>query len=233
VAQQAELRAEQALAVERENAASAERAHETARLVADATFKPAAMAAKAVADVTRVAASGAETGQRAQVQASALSNMFLWPWTSMMPNAPRSGTAAAARGPAAMEEVIPLGEEVLEVGKRTESRGTASIRRFVVETPVERQVTLVSERVVIERRRPVSDQVTGEVLTDVSIEVIETEEVPMVSKRTRVREEIVVRMERSQRVETVKEIVRRDEVEVQQPGRKRGSPQLRAVATQE
>jgi stress response protein YsnF len=233
LAQQAELRAEQALAVERENAASAERAHETARLVADATFKPAAMAAKAVADVTRVAASGAETGQRAQVQASALSNMFLWPWTSMMPNAPRSGTAAAARGPAAMEEVIPLGEEVLEVGKRTESRGTASIRRFVVETPVERQVTLVSERVVIERRRPVSDQVTGEVLTDVSIEVIETEEVPMVSKRTRVREEIVVRMERSQRVETVKEIVRRDEVEVQQPGRKRGSPQLRAVATQE
>jgi stress response protein YsnF len=191
------------------------------------------MAAKAVADVTRVAASGAETGQRAQVQASALSNMFLWPWTSMMPNAPRSGTAAAARGPAAMEEVIPLGEEVLEVGKRTESRGTASIRRFVVETPVERQVTLVSERVVIERRRPVNDQVTGEVLTDVSIEVIETEEVPMVSKRTRVREEIVVRMERSQRVETVKEIVRRDEVEVQQPGRKRGSPQLRAVATQE
>jgi hypothetical protein len=40
-----------------------------------------------------------------------------------------------------MEEVIPLGEEVLEVSKRTESRGTARIRRYVVETPVEQQVT--------------------------------------------------------------------------------------------
>jgi stress response protein YsnF len=129
--------------------------------------------------------------------------------------------------------VIPLGEEVLEVGKRTENRGTASIRRFVVETPVEHQVTLLSEKVVVERRRPVSDKVTGEVLTDVTIEVIETEEVPTVEKRTRVREEVVVRMERSQRVETVRESVRRDEVEVRQPGRKRGTPQLRAVATED
>ena len=36
-----------------------------------------------------------------------------------------------------MEEVIPLGEEVLEVSKRTENRGTARIHRYVVETPVE------------------------------------------------------------------------------------------------
>ena len=77
---------------------------------------------------------------------------------------------------------------------------------------------------------PASDQVTGEVLTDVAIEVIETEEVPTVVKRLRVREEVVVRMERTQRVETVKETLRRDEVEVQQPGRKRGSPQPRPVA---
>jgi len=38
-------------------------------------------------------------------------------------------------------------------------------------------------------------------------------------------------MERSERVETVKETVRREEVEIRQPGRKRGSPQLRAVTT--
>jgi hypothetical protein len=227
--EEAEFVAQQAEAVEREKAATEEMARESARIVADATFRPAALAAKAVADVTR-AASGADAGPRAQGQVSALTSMFMWPWMSMAPHAQRPGAAVAARGPVALEEVIPLGEEVLEVGKRTENRGTASIRRFVVETPVERQVTLVSERVVIERRRPASDQVTGEVLTDVAIEVIETEEVPTVVKRLRVREEVVVRMERTQRVETVKETLRRDEVEVQQPGRKRGSAQPRPVA---
>jgi uncharacterized protein (TIGR02271 family) len=125
--------------------------------------------------------------------------------------------------------VIPLGEEVLEVSKRTENRGTARVRRYVVETPVERQVTLLSEKVVVERRRPASDEVTGEVLTEMTVEVIETEEVPVVGKRTRLREEIVVRTERAQRVETVHETVRRDEVEIQQPGRKRGAQQRRAA----
>jgi hemerythrin-like domain-containing protein len=103
LAQQAELRAEQALAAEREEAAAEARASERARIVADATFGPAAAAARTVADGTRAAASGAQTGQRAQAQASALSNMFLWPWMGMVQNAQRSGTAVAARGPVALE----------------------------------------------------------------------------------------------------------------------------------
>jgi uncharacterized protein (TIGR02271 family) len=154
--------------------------------------------------------------------------MFMWPWFGAVQNTPTPQKSAPARGPSGMEEVIPLGEEVLEVGKRTENRGTARIHRFVVETPVERQVTLQSERVVVERRRPVSDTVTGEILTEVTVEVVETEEVPTVNKRMRLREEVVVRMERTQRVETVRETVRRDDVEIEQAGRKRGN-QLRAV----
>ena len=130
-----------------------------------------------------------------------------------------------------MEEVIPLGEEVLEVSKRTENRGTARIHRYVVETPVEERVTLQSERVVVERRRPVSDKVTGEILTEVTVEVVETAEVPVIEKRTRLREEIVVRTERTQHVETVRETVRRDEVEIQQPG-KRQPQQLRSVTAE-
>jgi uncharacterized protein (TIGR02271 family) len=126
--------------------------------------------------------------------------------------------------------VIPLGEEVLEVGKRTENRGTARIRRYVVETPVERQVSLQSERVVVERRRPVHDEVTGEVLTEVTVEVVETAEVPVVAKRARLREEVVVRTERTQRVETVRETVRRDEVEIQQPDGRSGRPSRAASA---
>jgi stress response protein YsnF len=131
-----------------------------------------------------------------------------------------------------MEEVIPLGEEVLEVSKRTESRGTARIRRYVIETAVEQQVTLQSEKVVVERRRPVSDKVTGEVLTEMTVEVIETAEVPVVNKRVRLREEIVVRTERTQQVETVRETVRRDEVDIQQPSRKRRGQQLRTVTAE-
>jgi hypothetical protein len=40
------------------------------------------------------------------------------------------------------EEVIALSEEQLTVGKRLVNHGTTHIRRFVVETPVEKNVTL-------------------------------------------------------------------------------------------
>jgi len=224
LARQAELREQEDATTEREQAAAEQRVRAQARQVADAALKPVTAMAKAVDEATRhqtTATFGAEAG-RTQSPALALTNMFMWPWLGAMQSAQQNGSTKA-RGVSGMEEVIPLGEEVLEVGKRTENRGTARIRRFVVEIPIERQVTLQSERVVVERRRPVSDKVTGEILTEVTVEIVETEEVPTVEKRLRLREEIVVRTERAQRIETVKEIVRRDEVEIQQPSRKRGS----------
>jgi stress response protein YsnF len=112
------------------------------------------------------------------------------------------------------EQVIPLAEEVLTVGTHKVSAGTTRVHRYVVETPVEKQVTLVRERVVVERRRPVSDKVSGELLTELTVEVTETDEVPVVGKTLRVKEEVVVRTERSEHVETVRGTVRRDEVEV-------------------
>ncbi len=179
-------------------------------------------------------ARNAEPRPPARSSASAFTDLFFWPWMGpvqgpQQAGGRQAGSPTAARGPSGMEEVIPLGEEVLEVSKRTENRGTARVRRYVVETPVERQVTLLSEKVVVERRRPASDRVTGEVLTEMTVEVIETEEVPVVGKRTRLREEIVVRTERAQQVETVRETVRRDEVEIRQPGRTRGAQQRRAA----
>jgi len=141
------------------------------------------------------------------------------------------GNTAVARAPAGAQEVIPLGEEVLEVGKRTVSRGTARIHRYVVETPAEQQVTLQSERVVIERRRPTGERVNGEILTEVTIEMAETDEVAVVGKRQRLREEIVVRTERTAHVETVRETLRHDEVEIQQPGKQRVQ-QLRSATTE-
>jgi Domain of unknown function (DUF2382)/Hemerythrin HHE cation binding domain len=232
LARQAELRELDDAKAEREQAAAEQRVRAHARQVADAALKPVTAIAKAVDEATRQtnATFGAEAG-RTQSPALALTNMFMWPWLGAMQSAQQNGSTKA-RGVSGMEEVIALGEEVLEVGKRTENRGTARIRRFVVEIPIERQVTLQSERVVVERRRPVSDKVTGEILTEVTVEIVETEEVPTVEKRLRLREEIVVRTERAQRIETVKETVRRDEVEIQQPSRKRGSQNFLLVTTE-
>jgi len=112
------------------------------------------------------------------------------------------------------EEVIPLAEETLIVGKHTVENSRTTVRRFVVETPVEEQVSLYEERVVVERRKPVTDAATGETLTELTVEMIETSEVPVVGKRVAVREEVVVRRERTKRVETVRDTVRRDEVEI-------------------
>jgi Domain of unknown function (DUF2382) len=73
-----------------------------------------------------------------------------------------SGTAGSARGatPASgTEEVVPVYEEQLRVGKRDVSHGRVRIRSYVVETPVNEKVRLRSESVQVERKpvdRPVA-----------------------------------------------------------------------------
>ena len=67
----------------------------------------------------------------------------------------------------------------------------------------------------MERRKPATDAVTGETFTEVTIEMIDTAEVPVVAKGVRVREEVVIRKERTERVTRVRDTVRRDEVEIE------------------
>jgi uncharacterized protein (TIGR02271 family) len=121
------------------------------------------------------------------------------------------------------EEVIPLAEEQVEIGKRKVDRGTTRVRRYVVETPVEREVTLRGERVTVEHRRPTETSVAGQGFEERTVEVHETEEEPVVEKSARVVDEVVVRKEPTERTETVRETVRRDKVEVpnreEQPSR--------------
>ena len=113
------------------------------------------------------------------------------------------------------EEVIPLAEEELRVGKRLVNRGTTRIRRYVVETPVEKAVSLHDERAVVERRRPVTDEATGEHFTEKTVEVTETSEVPTVEKSARLKEEVAIRREGHEREEVVEDTVRREEVDVE------------------
>lgn len=71
-----------------------------------------------------------------------------------------SATAQTTNTTANNEEIIPVTEEQLRVGKREVSHGRVRVRSYVVETPVEQQVGLRDERVFVERR-PVNRQVTG------------------------------------------------------------------------
>jgi uncharacterized protein (TIGR02271 family) len=114
------------------------------------------------------------------------------------------------------EQVIPVAEERLRVGKRDVSHGRVRIRSYVVETPVEEQVTLREERVAVERRpadRAVSD--ADQAFQERTIEAEERREEAVVSKEARVKEEVVVRKDAEQRTETVSDTVRQTEVEVE------------------
>ena len=112
------------------------------------------------------------------------------------------------------EEVIPLAEEQVEIGKRRVDHATR-IRRYVVETPVERQVTLRDETVEIERRRPVEDTSLGAgAFEERTVEVHTSSEQPEVIKTANIAEEVVVHKTVTERPETIRETVRKEQVEV-------------------
>ncbi|MET0430350.1 MAG: YsnF/AvaK domain-containing protein [Microvirga sp.] len=129
-----------------------------------------------------------------------------------------SGSAATTRrdtSGAVGDEVIPIVEENLRVGKRDVSHGRVRIRSYVVETPVSESVSLREETVHVERR-PVDRAVTGNeaLFQERTIEAEERSEEAVVSKEARVKEELVVRKDVEQRTETVQDTVRRTEVDV-------------------
>jgi uncharacterized protein (TIGR02271 family) len=116
------------------------------------------------------------------------------------------------------EGVIAVGEEVLEVGKQLVLGDTTRVVRTVVESPVEEEVQLMTETVVVERRRP-SGSVSGDLLSDRTIEMTSTSERPIVSKARRLVEEVVLRRETTAHVETIRDSVKRDKIDIQQPNR--------------
>jgi uncharacterized protein (TIGR02271 family) len=129
-----------------------------------------------------------------------------------------AGSAASNSRPASDEDMIPLAEESLAVGKRAVIGGTTRVRRYVVETPVEEQVALRDEKVVVDRRPVTGGQFVAN-FTDKTIEMTETHEEPVISKTARVTEEVSLRKEVTDRVEKVRDTVRRDNIEVEQaPG---------------
>ena len=115
------------------------------------------------------------------------------------------------------ETTIPVAEERLTVGKRALESGSAHVRTYVQEVPVEERIRLREERLTVERR-PVGDVVSGAeadaLFQDRDIEVTTRSEEAVIGKETVVTEEVVVGKEVTEREEVVEETVRKTEVEV-------------------
>ncbi len=132
-------------------------------------------------------------------------------------NGSNTGTRRNYTGTNEGEQVIPVVEEQLQVGKRTVQAGGVRVVSRVVSNPVEENLQLRQETVSVNRRpvnRPATedDFRTGEN----AIEVRETREEAIVGKQARVVEEVVVGKQATERTETVRDNVRRTEVDVEQ-----------------
>ncbi len=115
------------------------------------------------------------------------------------------------------KKVLPVTEEELHVGKRKVGTGKVRVYSHVTETPVEEKVRLREEHAKVERRS-VDRPATGrekEAFREQSFEIRESREEPVVSKEARVKEEVVIGKEASERTETIRDKVRRTDVEVE------------------
>jgi len=111
-------------------------------------------------------------------------------------------------------------EEELNVGKRQIDQGGVRVRSHVEEKPVEAQVQLREEKVNVQRRpvdRPAS-AADFQAFKEGTVEVTAKAEEPVVEKRARVVEEVVVNKDVQERTQTVHDTVRRKDVEVEQTG---------------
>lgn len=145
-------------------------------------------------------------------------------WSTRSP-ATTAATASSQSG-GAREEVIPVAEQELRVGKRRVDRGGVRVRAYPVEEPVEQDVLLREEHVDVERR-PVSQAGSagkGDPLEERTVEMRETGEEPVVQKDTQVKEEVVVRKRADERSQPVKETVRRTKVDVEDDQGRMGQP---------
>lgn len=140
------------------------------------------------------------------------------------PGAPTTPTSATVTG----EELVRLAEEQLDVGKRLVESGLTRVRRYVIEEPVEANITLHEEHTEV-MRRAISDRDNVKDIdwSEATIEVTETAEEAVVGKTARITEEVVIRRQGSDHTQTVHDKVRRQQVEVERlpvdPGSKKAN----------
>jgi uncharacterized protein (TIGR02271 family) len=115
-------------------------------------------------------------------------------------------------------KAIPIIEEELQVGKREVEKGGARVQTHVTEKPVEANVTLREEHVNVERH-PVNREATESDLANFKegeINVKTRAEEAVVNKQARVVEEVEIGKQVQERQETVRDTVRRTDVDVEE-----------------
>jgi uncharacterized protein (TIGR02271 family) len=120
---------------------------------------------------------------------------------------------------------IPIIEENIQIGKQQVRTGGAYIKARIVEKPIEETVNLREERLNIERNpvdRPANSR-DFDTFKEGVIELEEHKEVPVVNKEARVVEEINVNKEVTERTETVRDTVRKTEVDIENTGGRPGN----------
>ena len=125
-----------------------------------------------------------------------------------------AATTATANQGAVSAQVI---EENLQVGKRVEQTGGARLRSRIVERPVEAHVRLREEHVTVERtpvNRPATEADFA-AFKEGQVEITESAERAVVAKEARVVEEVTLGKEVTEREETIRDTVRKTEVDVE------------------
>ncbi len=130
-----------------------------------------------------------------------------------------TAVAATPSATVASDQVLRLAEERLQVDKEQVEAGTTTVRRYVVEKPVEEQVSLHEEHADVLRRAVTDPSFVDDVdWDDRTIVVTETAEKAVVHKVSRIAEEVVIRRAGSERVETIRDTVRKQQAEVVHSG---------------
>jgi uncharacterized protein (TIGR02271 family) len=112
---------------------------------------------------------------------------------------------------------IPIIEEQIQIGKQVVEQGGTRLRSRIIEKPVEAALRLRQEHVVV-NRRPVNREVTEADLANFregEIVITEHAEVPVIGKQARVVEEVIIGKNVTEHEEVIREVVRRNEVEVE------------------
>ena len=115
---------------------------------------------------------------------------------------------------------IPIVEEDIKVGKKVVEKGGVRVHSRIVEKPVEKTIRLREEYVHVERNkvdRPASDAELND-FEEGTIEVREHAEVPVVTKDTKVVEEVGVNKTVEEHEQTVRDTVRKTDVDVEEYG---------------
>jgi len=119
--------------------------------------------------------------------------------------------------PAKNDNVLEVIEEQLEVGKESVERGRMRIYNVLSEREVSQDIGLRDETIRV-NRRPANRavKIDPDLFKPRSFEMIETDEIAKVGKTARVIEEVSLGKEVAQKVQTIKETLRRQDVQVEE-----------------